>query len=84
MGNDFGYETIFSLWIKTVGEKGDLLIALSGSGRSKNILLALKTAKKIGMDTELITDYLKTLDMQQSEEAQLTLGHAWMRCLKKN
>jgi len=81
--NDYGYETVFARWIKVVGERGDLLIALSGSGLSKNITRALGLAKRIGMDAELITDYLRTLDMQQSEEAQLTLGHAWMKCLKK-
>ena len=36
--NDFGYETVFSRWIAAVGERGDLLIALSGSGNSKNII----------------------------------------------
>src|SRR5260221_698204 len=49
--NDFGYETVFERWIATVGEAGDLLIALSGSGRSLNILNALRTAKKRGMAT---------------------------------
>ena len=33
--NDFGYETVFSRWISVVGEKGDLLVALSGSGNRR-------------------------------------------------
>lgn len=80
--NDFGYETVFARWISTVGEAGDLLIALSGSGTSSNILRALEIAKIKGMDTWLITDYLREMDMQESEEAQLFIGHGVMRALK--
>lgn len=82
--NDKDYDSVFSRWLKVVAEKGDLLIALSGSGTSPNIVRAVRLAKRMGMDVELITDYLRTLDMQQSEEVQLTIGHEWMRCLKKN
>lgn len=77
--NDHGYETVFSRWIEVVGEPGDLLIALSGSGRSPNILRAISTAHAKGMETRLVTNYLKELDMQQSEEEQLVMGHGVMR-----
>jgi D-sedoheptulose 7-phosphate isomerase len=80
--NDFGYETVFARWINTVGEEGDLLIALSGSGTSRNILVAIDAARDRGMDVRLVTDHLKTMDMQQSEEAQIHLGHEVMRALK--
>jgi D-sedoheptulose 7-phosphate isomerase len=80
--NDYGYETVFARWIETVGEEGDLLIALSGSGKSPNILQAIDSAKRIGMQTELVTDYLKSLDMQESEEYQVRLGHKVMKWLK--
>lgn len=80
--NDLGYEHIFSRWLHVVGEKGDLLVALSGSGTSKNIVNAIMTAKIIGMDVALITDYLQTMDMQRSEENQLEIGHQVMRELK--
>lgn len=80
--NDFGYETVFSRWISTVGEEGDLLIALSGSGTSSNILKALEIAKIKGMETHLETDYLRSLDMQESEEAQIKVGHDLMRALR--
>lgn len=49
--NDFGYETVFARWVAAVGRKGDILVALSGSGKSPNIIDALKTAKVIGMTT---------------------------------
>ena len=81
--NDYGYECVFERWIATVGERGDLLIALSGSGKSPNITAALMKARSKGMDTHLVTDYLRTRDMQQSEEDQLRLGHDLMRALKE-
>jgi D-sedoheptulose 7-phosphate isomerase len=80
--NDHGYETVFSRWLKVVGDRGDLLIALSGSGTSKNILKALDTANEIGMRYHLVTDYLDGIDMQESEEAQVSLGHGIMKALR--
>jgi len=80
--NDFGYETVFEKWIDVHGEPGDLLIALSGSGTSKNILNAIDKAKSKGMDYRLVTWYLTALDMQDSEEHQLALGHQAMRELR--
>lgn len=80
--NDFGYETVFARWIEVHGEPGDILVALSGSGRSSNIVKAVEMAMRIGMYTHLETDYLRTRDMQQSEEDQIHLGHEIMRELK--
>lgn len=80
--NDYSYEEVFSRWLKVVGESGDLLIALSGSGTSKNIMKAIDAAETIGMNHILITDYLRTMDMQQSEERQLVIGHEVMRQLR--
>ena len=82
IANDFGYENVFSRWIVTVGEPGDLLVALSGSGTSLNIVNAIVEADKIGMETMLVTDYLKTRNMQESEEDQLVFGHEAMKCLR--
>jgi D-sedoheptulose 7-phosphate isomerase len=81
--NDFGYEFSFSRWVRIVGESGDLLIALSGSGTSRNIVKALEVANDCGLDCHLVTHYLKDRDMQQSEEDQLVLTHELMRALKK-
>lgn len=75
IGNDHGYENVFSIWLKVFAEKGDLLIALSGSGKSPNILNAVDAAKDIGMDVECVFGAPK-YDMQTSEEMQLFLGHA--------
>jgi len=81
--NDHGYEHVFSKWLLVVGKPGDLLIALSGSGKSKNILNAVEAAKLIGMDIERVFGAEQGLDMQASEEAQIKLGHDLMRELKK-
>jgi D-sedoheptulose 7-phosphate isomerase len=49
IGNDYGFEYIFSRQIEAIGSKGDILIAISTSGNSKNIINAIQTAKKIGI-----------------------------------
>jgi len=82
IANDFGYEHVFSRWLSVCAEAGDVLIALSGSGTSKNILEAMATAQELGMVRHLVTDYLRSMDMQQSEEHQINLGHQLMRALK--
>lgn len=83
VANDYSYALVFAHWIRTVGEKGDLLIALSGSGTSPNIMEAMAAARDIGMDVELVTNYLKKADMQESEEIQIELGHDLWRALKR-
>lgn len=80
--NDHGYETVFSRWIDVVGEPGDLLIALSGSGKSPNILNAISLAEEKGLLVERIFGAPK-FDMQSAEEHQIWLGHEVMRELKK-
>ena len=80
--NDHGYESAFELWLYAVGRPGDLLIALSGSGRSPNILRAVARAKQIGMDVHEEFGRERGLDMQAAEEAQVHLGHELLRALK--
>jgi D-sedoheptulose 7-phosphate isomerase len=49
VANDYGYDFVFSKYIEAWGKKGDVLLAISTSGNSKNILLAVEAAKKKGM-----------------------------------
>ena len=84
IANDHGYEYIFSLWLFTVAEPGDLLIALSGSGKSKNILNAVAAAESIGMEVEKVFGAEQGLDMQASEERQLQIGHELRKALLEN
>ena len=51
IGNDYGYEQVFERQVQGLGRKGDVLVALSTSGRSPNILRALDAAKKNGLVT---------------------------------
>lgn len=51
IGNDYGYDVIFSRQLEGVGQKGDVLIGLSTSGNSKNVVLAFEQARKMGIKT---------------------------------
>ena len=51
IGNDYGYDKVFSRQIEGLGKKGDILIAISTSGRSPNILEAIGQAKQQGILT---------------------------------
>ncbi len=51
IGNDYGFEHIFERQVRGLGRKGDAFVAISTSGRSPNILAALKAARATGMTT---------------------------------
>lgn len=55
IGNDYAYEQVFSRQVEGLGEKGDVLIALSTSGHSKNVLEAVRAAKAKGLTTMGLT-----------------------------
>ena len=95
LANDAGYDAIFSMQLAVQGRAGDVLIALSGSGNSPNILKALEQAKAMGIRTFAVLGYsggkAKALadvpihfpvdDMQISEDLQLVVGHMVMQWL---
>jgi len=94
IGNDLGYDYIFSEQLKSKGSAGDLLITLSGSGNSKNIINAILVAKKMkiytfgilgfdgGKAKKILDNYInfKINDMQISEDIQMILLNI---CVKK-
>ncbi len=49
VGNDYGYEFVFSRYLEAVGNEGDVLLAISTSGNSKNVLRAMEVAKQKGI-----------------------------------
>lgn len=55
VGNDYGYEFIFSRYLEALGNKGDVLLAISTSGNSTNVLEAARTAKERGMRVVALT-----------------------------
>lgn len=95
LGNDIGYDFIFSHQLEVKAQPGDMLIVLSGSGNSANIVNAINVAKEQKMYTAGILGFdggkSKSLvdlaihfdinDMQISEDTQLIVGHMLMRLL---
>jgi len=57
LANDEGYESIFEQQLRNLGRAGDVLVAISGSGNSANVLRAVDYAREIGMRTIGITGY---------------------------
>lgn len=49
VGNDYGYEFVFSRYLEALGNKGDILLAISTSGNSPNVLRAIEVARKKGL-----------------------------------
>lgn len=49
VGNDYGFDSIFSRYVEGVGRSGDVLLAISTSGNSKNVINAINVAKEKGM-----------------------------------
>jgi D-sedoheptulose 7-phosphate isomerase len=55
VGNDYGFDSIFSRYIEALGKKGDVLLAISTSGNSKNVIEAIRAAKDAGMKVVALT-----------------------------
>lgn len=49
VGNDYGYDQVFSRYVEAVGKNGDVLLAISSSGNSANVIKAIEAAKEKGM-----------------------------------
>lgn len=81
--NDYGWDQALARWISIVGEKGDVLIALSGSGKSKNILNAIRMATRRDMTVYKLFGNERQQTMQQAEEFQLHAGHEVYRCFAR-
>lgn len=84
IGNDYGYEHVFSRQVQALGQRGDILIGLSTSGRSKNILMAMQAAKSKGLlnialtgqdprDMGVLADIV--LNMPSGQTPQIQEGH---------
>ena len=71
LANDEGYETIFSQQLKVKANRDDVLIVLSGSGNSQNVVRALEVGNKIGMKTFAITGFFPSTISSISLEHKL-------------
>lgn len=95
LANDLQYAEIFSAQLRVYGRQGDVLVALSGSGNSPNILKALEMARRLGMQSFAVLGYtggkakqmadvaihFPVDDMQIAEDLQLVVGHMAMQWL---
>ena len=98
LANDCGYDQIFSMQLAVQAGKGDVLIALSGSGNSPNIVKAIEQARVLGVKSYAILGYsggkareladvaihFAVDDMQIAEDMQLIVGHMLMQWLYEN
>ena len=89
VANDYSYDVIYSRLVKGIGNEGDILVGLSTSGNSKNIVKAFEVAKEKGMTTIAFTgssggklkhhaDFLLNVpsdDTPRIQESHITLGH---------
>ena len=89
VANDYSYDVVYSRMIKGTGKSGDVLVALSTSGNSVNIINALEQAKKLGMITvgmtgetggkmKAICDHLLNVpssDTPRIQESHIMVGH---------
>ncbi len=55
VGNDYGFDQIFSRYVEGVGKKGDVLLGISTSGNSENVIKAVEMAQSKGMHTIILT-----------------------------
>lgn len=98
VANDYGYDVVYSRMVKGIGKKGDVLIGLSTSGNSVNIINALVQAKDSGMITIAMTgidggkmktmaDYLINVpsnDTPRIQESHIMIGHIICQLVEEN
>jgi D-sedoheptulose 7-phosphate isomerase len=91
-GNDFGYEVLYERVLRSLGKKGDCLIGITTSGNSKNVILAMKAAKELGIEVfgflgcgggEALkycdeAFIVPSNDTGRIQESHITAGHALM------
>ena len=96
LANDLAYKDIFSEQLAGLAEKGDMALAISGSGNSPNVVQGLEEARKLGLHTLVLTGFaggrVKALadlclivpsdNMQHIEDAHLCATHAIFRAIR--
>ncbi len=95
-GNDFGFECLYERMVMALGNEGDVLLGITTSGRSANVNLALKAAKKQGIkafsfnggaggETAEISELsflVPSVDTGRIQESHITGGHALMELVE--
>jgi D-sedoheptulose 7-phosphate isomerase len=90
VGNDYGYDMVFARQVEALGARGDVLVGISTSGRSTNVVRALSEARKRGMvtiglmgaedgDMAELCDHVVRVpssETQRIQEIHIAIGHA--------
>lgn len=96
IGNDYGYEYVFSRQLKGIGVEGDVLVGMSTSGNSKNVVQAFQVAQKLGIKTIALTgqgggelvalaDVLIAIPSHKTnhiQEAHIAIGHLMCQAIE--
>ncbi|MEZ4400168.1 MAG: SIS domain-containing protein [Kofleriaceae bacterium] len=91
IGNDYGYDVVFARQVEALGRPGDLLIAITTSGRSRNVVAAAAAARAGGLSVVALTGAagrgfvdacdagvaVPTTDTARIQECHITIGHIW-------
>ena len=97
VGNDFGYDFVFSRQVEGLGRTGDVLVGISTSGRSKNVVKAMESARQRGIVTVAMTgaqrgpmaelaDYwlaIPATETPKIQEGHIVLGHIFLALVEK-
>lgn len=98
VGNDYGYDIVFSRLLQGTSMKGDVVVGISTSGNSANVVKAFETAKEMGLKTIAMTgasggEMRKTADIllnvpsedtPRIQESHIMLGHIICELVEKN
>ena len=98
VANDYSYDVIYERLVEAKGKKGDVLVGISTSGNSENVLRALKKAKTLGMSTVAMTgegggkmteyaDFLLAVpskDTPRIQEVHILIGHCICEILEES
>ena len=97
--NDFGYEEVFKKQIESLGNEGDVLVGISTSGNSNNIIKAFEIAKNNGMKTICLNGKdggkINNLNLNSNliipsqntariQESHITIIHTWCKLIEDN
>lgn len=91
VGNDYGYDAVFSRQVEALGQAGDVLVAISTSGNSANVIAAVAAARRRGLEVigllgrdggklQQLVDVALTIAVPETahiQECHIMIGHIW-------
>jgi len=96
VANDYGYTNVFSRQLDALADQHDILVAITTSGRSPNILHALATAKRLGMQTICLSGngaidldivdipiVVPSISTARIQEAHILIGHIFCELIER-